>query len=189
MQRAIIEPRNYLERPPISWFLSLFGIFQEKQRIHKIRNQMAIKWGFEHNLWSAVEAGEETAISYFEKWNSNIIETVPKDKLLIYNVQQGWKPLAKFLNITVPVEANFPKLNDGDTVQTLVKGTYWILVGIGGFLLISTLKLRRRLLDRLFMKIICLFLFCFIFLGCLFLYFMKRYNNVKYSPIYSNTFS
>ena len=62
MQRAIIEPRNYLERPPISWVFSFFGISQAKQRIHEIRNQMAVKWGFEHNLWSAVEVGEETAI-------------------------------------------------------------------------------------------------------------------------------
>ena len=114
---------------------------------------MAQKWGFEYNLWSAVEAGELTAQKYFEDWNAKVIQSVPKDRLLIYNVKDGWEPLAKFLNVTpVAKDIPFPKINDADTVQLVVKGGYWILIVILILLLLSTCKLRRRMFERCFMR-------------------------------------
>ena len=186
MQRAIIEPRSYLERPPISWIFSFFDITQSKIKIHKVRQQMAQKWGFEYNLWSAVEAGELTAQKYFEDWNAKVIQSVPKDRLLIYNVKDGWEPLAKFLNVTpVAKDIPFPKINDADTVQLVVKGGYWILIVILILLLLSTCKLRRRMFERCFMRTATM---------------IKRRNNItenisskskhndiRYSPLQSNT--
>ena len=78
MRRAIIEPRSYLERPPISWIFSLFGITQAKQSIAEVRASMASKWGFDYNLWSSVEAGDEEARHYFETWNAKVIASVPR---------------------------------------------------------------------------------------------------------------
>ena len=109
MQRAIIEPRSYLERPPISWIFALFGITQAKQSIAEVRASMAKKWGFDYDLWSSVEAGEEEAKKYFETWNAKVIASTPKDRLLVYNVKDGWEPLAKFLNITPPNGVPFPR--------------------------------------------------------------------------------
>ena len=174
MRRAIIEPRSYLERPPISWIFSYFGISQAKQSLANVRDQMATKWGLKHNLWSAVEAGEAEAEEYFEQWKAKVIELVPKDRLLIYNVEEGWDPLAKFLNRSVPADKPFPKINDADTVQLVVKGSYWILILVLPcvVLLLSTCKLRRRLFERSLLKIVSL---------------MKRHNGVRYSPIHSNT--
>ena len=181
MRRAIIEPRSYLERPPISWIFSFFDITQSKIKIHKVREQMAKKWGFEYNLWSAVEAGELTAKKYFEDWNAKVIQSVPKDRLLIYNVQEGWEPLAKFLNVSVSKDTPFPRINDADTVQLVVKGGYWILIMIFILLLLSTCKLRRRMFERCFMKTATM---------------IKRKNNteisntknnIRYSPLQSDT--
>ena len=174
MRRAIIEPRSYLERPPISWIFSYFGISQAKQSMANVRDQMATKWGLNHNLWSAVEAGEVEAEEYFEQWKAKVIELVPEDRLLIYNVEEGWDPLAKFLNRSVPSDKPFPKINDADTVQLVVKGSYWILILVLPcvILLLSTCKLRRRLFERSLLKIVSL---------------MKRHNGVRYSPIHSNT--
>ena len=48
----------------------------------------------------------------------------------------------------------FSRINDADTVQIVVKGGYWILVLIIPLivLLCSTCKIRRRLLERSFLK-------------------------------------
>ena len=70
---------------------------------------MAKKWGFDYDLWSSVEAGEEEAKKYFEAWNAKVIASTPKDRLLVYNVKDGWEPLAKFLNITPPNGVSFPR--------------------------------------------------------------------------------
>lgn len=54
-------------------------------------------------------------------------------------------------NLTATV---FSRINDADTVQIAVKGGYWILVLVIPLivLLCSTCKIRRRLLERSFLK-------------------------------------
>ena len=36
MEKAIIEPRPYLERPPISWLFGLFGITKAKNSLAQV---------------------------------------------------------------------------------------------------------------------------------------------------------
>ena len=38
----------------------------------------------------------------FEEWNKSVIQYVPKDRLLVFQVKEGWDPLCKFLNIENP---------------------------------------------------------------------------------------
>jgi len=38
----------------------------------------------------------------FVKWNESVIEYVPKDRLLVYEIKDGWEPLCNFLNLPVP---------------------------------------------------------------------------------------
>ena len=118
-----------------------------------VRSRMATKWGFDLDLWAAVEAGEDEATKYFETWNRKVIENVPKERLLVYNVKEGWEPLARFLNVTPPANKPFPKINDADTVVLVVQGGYWLLLGIPFVcLLLCTCKVRRRLLERSLVK-------------------------------------
>jgi hypothetical protein len=48
--------------------------------------------------------------------NRRMKELVPKEKLLVYDVKQGWAPLCAFLNVPVP-EAPFPRVNDSKQMQ------------------------------------------------------------------------
>ena len=127
MRMAIIKPRSYLERPPISWIFSLFSIEQNKQLFHRVRALSAEKLGMNHSSWSAVYAGEEAAVQFFTSWQDLMIRTIPADKLLVYNVKEGWEPLAKLVGVDVPKEP-FPQINDGFTVSMIVIGGYYILV-------------------------------------------------------------
>ena len=46
----------------------------------------------------------------YREHNERVQAVIPKERLLIYNVKQGWKPLCKFLECDVPEEA-FPREN------------------------------------------------------------------------------
>ena len=56
-----------------------------------------------------------------------IVSTVPEEKLLIYNVKDGWGPIVEFLDMDLPDEP-FPDINDGITITLIVMGGYYILV-------------------------------------------------------------
>lgn len=48
---------------------------------------------------------------YYNKHVQNVLDTVPKDRLLTYNVKQGWEPLCQFLEVPVP-PVPFPRLGE-----------------------------------------------------------------------------
>ena len=60
-------------------------------------------------------------VSYFEKRNAEIIEKVPADRLLAYEVKEGWGPLCEFLGKPVPDE-EFPRINSREETRALISG-------------------------------------------------------------------
>jgi hypothetical protein len=53
----------------------------------------------------------ESNIAEFERHNAEVMASVPRDKLLVFDVKQGWGPLCEFLGVPVPNEP-FPHLNE-----------------------------------------------------------------------------
>jgi hypothetical protein len=53
--------------------------------------------------------------------NQQVHDLVPKDRLLEYNVKQGWEPLCKFLEVDVP-DAPFPMLNESGSIKAIFLG-------------------------------------------------------------------
>jgi hypothetical protein len=53
---------------------------------------------------------EDYAIEVFEKHNALVKATVPAERLLVFDVREGWQPLCDFLDVPVPDEP-FPKTN------------------------------------------------------------------------------
>ena len=53
---------------------------------------------------------EDYAIEVFEKHNALVKATVPAERLLVFDVREGWQPLCDFLGVPVPDEP-FPKTN------------------------------------------------------------------------------
>ena len=52
----------------------------------------------------------DLAISVFERHNAEVLATIAADRLLVYDVAQGWEPLCAFLGAPVP-EGPMPKVN------------------------------------------------------------------------------
>jgi len=72
---------------------------------------------------------KQNCIKIFERHNASVRATVPKDRLLDYNIKQGWEPLCDFLNVKIP-DTPFPHLNSGiEPLQKLFRKTLsrWIL--------------------------------------------------------------
>ena len=51
------------------------------------------------------------AIEIFERHNEEVKRHVPPERLLVYEVKEGWVPLCEFLGVAEPEEP-FPRLND-----------------------------------------------------------------------------
>jgi hypothetical protein len=52
------------------------------------------------------------AIDAFNRHNEQVRRDLPADRLLVYEVSQGWGPLCAFLGVPVPEGKPFPHLND-----------------------------------------------------------------------------
>lgn len=53
----------------------------------------------------------ETLKKGFVKHNNAVMETVPKENLLVFDVRDGWQPLCEFLGVSVP-DIPFPRVNE-----------------------------------------------------------------------------
>lgn len=52
------------------------------------------------------------AIAIFNQHIAQVKQTVSPERLLVYEVKEGWEPLCQFLNVPVPQDKSFPHLND-----------------------------------------------------------------------------
>jgi Sulfotransferase domain len=55
---------------------------------------------------------KDYAIAVFLRHNEEVKQQVPAEKLLVYNVKEGWEPLCAFLGVEVPPGIAFPHDND-----------------------------------------------------------------------------
>jgi hypothetical protein len=53
---------------------------------------------------------EAQLVSRYERHNEEVRRVIPKERLLVYNVSEGWGPLCAFLDVRIPSEP-FPKTN------------------------------------------------------------------------------
>ena len=65
----------------------------------------------------AIEEGRDASVRYYKNWVSHVKNTVPPEKLLIFESKQGWAPLCNFLDIPIPEEP-YPRVNDSGAKQT-----------------------------------------------------------------------
>ncbi|MCB9135838.1 MAG: sulfotransferase family protein [Anaerolineales bacterium] len=52
----------------------------------------------------------------FNAWNEEVKRTVPPERLLVFEVKEGWAPLCHFLGVPIP-STPFPHANKGDTFE------------------------------------------------------------------------
>ena len=70
------------------------------------------------------------AIEAFVKWNEKVKERVPAERLLVYEVKEGWGPLCDFLGVEAPADEPFPHLNDADSFRKMIRRRMVVAVAI-----------------------------------------------------------
>lgn len=62
----------------------------------------------------------EKTIAAYEEYIEEVKQTVPADRLLVYDVSQGWEPLCTFLGVPVPEGNPFPNKNDRGSFKRMI---------------------------------------------------------------------
>jgi hypothetical protein len=63
----------------------------------------------------------ERATERFEEHVREVKERVPPERLLVYEVREGWEPLCAFLGVEAPQGEPFPHLNEGEQFPRLMR--------------------------------------------------------------------
>jgi hypothetical protein len=70
----------------------------------------------QETVWDGTMRGRfedrDEAIRIFEEHNREVVATVSLERLLVFDVKEGWEPLCAFLGVPVPAGEPFPRLND-----------------------------------------------------------------------------
>lgn len=101
----------------------------------------------------------EHAIRVFREHNRQVEETVPPERLLVFDVKEGWEPLCAFLGVPVPENEPFPHLNDAESfrrrtqerlAQTALQLVGPVIAAALGLALLAgiTRRIRRRGTER-----------------------------------------
>lgn len=82
--------------------------------------RMATKLIWEQTFEGSFEE-HRYAIEVFKRHNEEVKNHVPPERLLIYEVREGWKPLCEFLGVEIPEGKPFPHLNDMEAFKEKVQ--------------------------------------------------------------------
>jgi hypothetical protein len=98
-------------------------------------------------IWQGLFQGEfenrQRAIEIFRQHTEAVKVYVPAEQLLVYNVKEGWEPLCRFLNVSVPVDRPFPHANNRATmirrfrILRVTSRLAPVAIAIGGLYLIK----------------------------------------------------
>ncbi len=118
-------------RDPESWYKScsdtIFRVMPNGP--HSSFGVRMAMWvmGAHHEMLSKVivrdyfhnDMSKENVLKCYNDHNAKVIAECPKDKLLVFEVAQGWEPLCKFLDKPIP-SVPFPRVNDTAEFQRIV---------------------------------------------------------------------
>lgn len=118
----LFEFHGYQEECPWTWRV-IVGALDGRNNTDKLFMNQS-----EANIWSmvpegchmsledAVRGGPDTAEKFLVDWEREVVRSVPKERLLVFRAQEGWKPLCDFLGVEHP-DIPYPWLHQGNTLE------------------------------------------------------------------------
>lgn len=78
-------------------------------------------------VFSGAELRPGQLAEAISRYQEQVQRNIPEERLLVWNVQEGWEPLCRFLEVDVP-DAQFPRLNDSKMfVDRIIDGSLMVL--------------------------------------------------------------
>jgi hypothetical protein len=86
---------------------------------------------FDRLIWDGTFEGrfedKPYAIDVFNRHNEEAQRSVPPDRLLVYEVKEGWGPLCSFLGVPIPEGKPFPHLNDAQEFRSRIRRAAFVV--------------------------------------------------------------
>jgi hypothetical protein len=93
-------------RDPDSWFDSIHATFLSPQAIQYFKETMGPEelelFEKEHFAVFGTQLDRDSVIAAYKRHNAEVQRSIASDRLLVYEVTQGWEPLCGFLGVPVP---------------------------------------------------------------------------------------
>lgn len=107
--------------------------------LRSVRLMMLASYAVSTYRWTSLYGTDRWGPYIYDRHNNWVRSFVPPEKLLEFNVKEGWGPLCKFLDVPVP-DVPFPRMNDTTSVNKhITKAIFlglasWgvIFAGVGG---------------------------------------------------------
>lgn len=112
-------------RDPRAWFDSISnttlrvikeGMAADPDRPPNLGSELVVKAAFQNNLDDA-----DHAVTMFEQHTAEVRANIDSDRLLVFDVREGWEPLCSFLGKPVPA-GEFPRTNSQDEFDSIFFG-------------------------------------------------------------------
>jgi hypothetical protein len=143
LDKALDGYRSTVDWPGVYFWKELIGAYPDAKVILTVRDPEKWYASAERTIWAANNAPAEPGMEYFRQmcdatnWHGTfggrfgdrdhairvftehideVRRTVEPDRLLEYEIGQGWQPLCDFLGRPVPAQP-FPRLNDTASFQ------------------------------------------------------------------------
>jgi len=105
-------------RDPESWYESVTNTIRRSPRPHPAgvdanpvsRANRSIIW---QGIFEGAFEDRGRTISLYKQHVDEVVDRVPRDRLLLFQPAEGWEPLCRSLGVDVPVGRAFPHLNEG----------------------------------------------------------------------------
>jgi hypothetical protein len=124
-----------------SWFDSINTTIMAEDTNAWIRSG-PLREMFELCVWRDFEPhilDKEYMVKYFRQRDEEIRDSVPADRLLVFEAKQGWEPLCRFLEVDTPATP-YPFINSRDETRKLLDA---IIAAQSGDALRSTMREQR----------------------------------------------
>jgi Sulfotransferase domain len=79
-------------------------------------------------VWDGIFGGRfpdrDHAVAVFERHIEHVRATCPPERLLVFDVAEGWEPLCAFLDVPA-LRHRFPRLNDANVSRRVIAAVRW----------------------------------------------------------------
>lgn len=117
VRRTIYRARTVLGPPPVTAAIAAVAAALDPRVAAAIRVLDGAIW---HGTFGGRFEDRAHAVRVFEAHTAAVERTIAPDRLLVFDVREGWEPLCAFLGVPVPDEP-FPHLNDGAEFERRVR--------------------------------------------------------------------
>jgi hypothetical protein len=112
----------------------LLLVLRAGELVRLFRPGMASVAGLNERLiWEETFGGNfedrQHAIEVFDRHNEEVKRRVPVERLLVYEIKEGWGPLCDFLGVEEP-DKPFPYLNDTRTFRKMIRRRITFALGV-----------------------------------------------------------